>query len=71
VSVCLLTVSSELSRYRLFSIDSGEALRAALLAWLADEYADRIPVVAVKLGRNGIAKQILLARARRTLQSTI
>jgi len=33
---------------------------AALPRWLADEYADRIPVVPVKLGKNGIAKQIFL-----------
>ncbi|TCW77430.1 LysR family transcriptional regulator [Burkholderia sp. SRS-46] len=33
---------------------------AALPRWLADEYADRIPVTPVKLGRNGIAKQIFL-----------
>jgi LysR family transcriptional regulator, regulator for metE and metH len=28
--------------------------------WLADEYADRMPVASVKLGRDGIAKQIFL-----------
>jgi LysR family transcriptional regulator, regulator for metE and metH len=33
---------------------------AALPRWLADEYADRIPVVPLKLGRDGIAKQIFL-----------
>ncbi|MBN3819478.1 LysR family transcriptional regulator [Paraburkholderia sp. Se-20369] len=33
---------------------------AALPRWLADEYADRIPVTPIKLGRNGIAKQIFL-----------
>ncbi|KVN39241.1 LysR family transcriptional regulator [Burkholderia pyrrocinia] len=33
---------------------------AALPRWLADEYADRIPVTPVKLGRHGIAKQIFL-----------
>jgi len=33
---------------------------AALPRWLADEYADRMPVVSVKLGRHGIAKQIFL-----------
>ena len=33
---------------------------AALPRWLADEYADRIPVTPVKLGRDGIAKQIFL-----------
>ena len=33
---------------------------AALPRWLAEEYADRMPVVSVKLGRDGIAKQIFL-----------
>ncbi|WP_414444720.1 LysR family transcriptional regulator [Burkholderia sp. 22PA0106] len=33
---------------------------AALPRWLAEEYADRVPVVPVKLGKNGIAKQIFL-----------
>ncbi|MGU7785132.1 LysR family transcriptional regulator [Burkholderia sp. PU8-34] len=33
---------------------------AALPRWLADEYADRIPVTPVKLGKQGIAKQIFL-----------
>nr|WP_231937931.1 hypothetical protein [Burkholderia lata] len=33
---------------------------AALPRWLADEYADRMPVVPVKLGKKGIAKQIFL-----------
>ncbi|QCP53446.1 LysR family transcriptional regulator [Trinickia violacea] len=33
---------------------------AALPRWLADEYADRMPVTSVKLGREGIAKQIFL-----------
>ncbi|WP_179403198.1 LysR substrate-binding domain-containing protein [Burkholderia guangdongensis] len=33
---------------------------AALPKWLADEYADRIPVEPVKLGKGGIAKQIFL-----------
>ncbi|MGU7772755.1 LysR family transcriptional regulator [Burkholderia sp. MR1-5-21] len=33
---------------------------AALPRWLADEYADRIPVTPVKLGKHGIAKQIFL-----------
>jgi LysR family transcriptional regulator, regulator for metE and metH len=33
---------------------------AALPRWLADEYADRMPVVPVKLGNQGIAKQIFL-----------
>lgn len=33
---------------------------AALPRWLADEYADRMPVTSVKLGKTGIAKQIFL-----------
>lgn len=33
---------------------------AALPRWLADEYADRIPVVPIQLGKAGIAKQIFL-----------
>ncbi|KVE31219.1 LysR substrate-binding domain-containing protein [Burkholderia sp. TSV86] len=33
---------------------------AALPRWLADEYSDRMPVVPVKLGKGGIAKQIFL-----------
>jgi LysR family transcriptional regulator for metE and metH len=33
---------------------------AALPRWLADEYAERMPVVSVKLGMKGIAKQIFL-----------
>ncbi|MGV2290038.1 LysR family transcriptional regulator [Trinickia sp. YCB016] len=33
---------------------------AALPRWLADEYADRMPVTSVKLGREGISKQIFL-----------
>jgi LysR family transcriptional regulator, regulator for metE and metH len=33
---------------------------AALPRWLAEEYADRMPVVSVKLGKDGIAKQIFL-----------
>ncbi|MGF6544581.1 DNA-binding transcriptional LysR family regulator [Paraburkholderia youngii] len=33
---------------------------AALPRWLAEEYADRMPVVSVKLGKAGIAKQIFL-----------
>ena len=33
---------------------------AALPRWLAEEYADRMPVASVKLGRDGIAKQIFL-----------
>ncbi|MCM2494095.1 LysR family transcriptional regulator [Burkholderia glumae] len=33
---------------------------AALPRWLAEEYAQRMPVAAVKLGKHGIAKQIFL-----------
>ncbi|RDU97406.1 LysR family transcriptional regulator [Trinickia dinghuensis] len=33
---------------------------AALPRWLAEEYADRMPLVSLKLGRSGIAKQIFL-----------
>ncbi|MFT4066938.1 LysR family transcriptional regulator [Paraburkholderia sp.] len=33
---------------------------AALPRWLADEYADRMPLVSLKLGRGGISKQIFL-----------
>ena len=33
---------------------------AALPRWLAEEYAEKMPVVPVKLGRHGIAKQIFL-----------
>lgn len=33
---------------------------AALPRWLAEEYADRMPVASVKLGKEGIAKQIFL-----------
>ncbi|WP_206957027.1 LysR family transcriptional regulator [Trinickia acidisoli] len=33
---------------------------AALPRWLAEEYADRMPLVSLKLGRGGIAKQIFL-----------
>ena len=33
---------------------------AALPRWLAQEYADRMPVVPLRLGRHGIAKQIFL-----------
>ena len=33
---------------------------AALPRWLAEEYAQKMPVVPVKLGRHGIAKQIFL-----------
>jgi len=33
---------------------------AALPRWLADEYSDRMPIAVVKLGRDGIAKQIFL-----------
>ena len=33
---------------------------AALPGWLVDEYAGRMPLTAVRLGRHGIAKQIHL-----------
>jgi LysR family transcriptional regulator for metE and metH len=33
---------------------------AALPRWLAEEYAAKMPVVPVRLGRHGIAKQIFL-----------
>ncbi|SAL71327.1 LysR family transcriptional regulator [Caballeronia cordobensis] len=33
---------------------------AALPRWLAEEYADRMPLAVLKLGRKGIAKQIFL-----------
>jgi LysR family transcriptional regulator, regulator for metE and metH len=33
---------------------------AALPRWLAEEYADKMPVVPLRLGRSGIAKQIFL-----------
>jgi LysR family transcriptional regulator, regulator for metE and metH len=33
---------------------------AALPKWLAEEYADRMPLATVKLGKSGIAKQIFL-----------
>ncbi|WP_091995083.1 LysR family transcriptional regulator [Paraburkholderia lycopersici] len=33
---------------------------AALPRWLAEEYADRMPLVVLKLGKEGIAKQIFL-----------
>ena len=33
---------------------------AALPRWLAEEYADKMPVVPLRLGRGGIAKQIFL-----------
>ena len=33
---------------------------AALPRWLAEEYADKMPVVPLRLGRTGIAKQIFL-----------
>ncbi|MBN3785395.1 LysR family transcriptional regulator [Burkholderia sp. Ac-20353] len=33
---------------------------AALPRWLAEEYADRMAITAVKLGKNGIAKRIFL-----------
>lgn len=38
---------------------------AALPRWLADEYADRMPVTSVKLGKTGIAKQIFLGKIGR------
>jgi LysR family transcriptional regulator, regulator for metE and metH len=33
---------------------------AALPRWLAEEYADRMPITPVKLGKKGIAKKIYL-----------
>jgi len=33
---------------------------AAMPRWLVDEYATRLPIAAVRLGRHGIAKQIHL-----------
>ena len=33
---------------------------AALPRWLVDEYADRVAIRAVRMGRQGIAKQIFL-----------
>jgi LysR family transcriptional regulator, regulator for metE and metH len=33
---------------------------AALPRWLAEEYADRMPLAVLKLGRKGIAKKIYL-----------
>ncbi|CAG9265291.1 LysR family transcriptional regulator [Paraburkholderia unamae] len=33
---------------------------AALPRWLAEEYAERMPIVSLKLGKQGIAKQIFL-----------
>jgi LysR family transcriptional regulator for metE and metH len=33
---------------------------AALPRWLAEEYAAKMPVVPLRLGRHGIAKQIFL-----------
>jgi LysR family transcriptional regulator for metE and metH len=41
---------------------------AALPRWLADEYADRMPVVSVKLGKHGIAKQIFLGTRETDLE---
>jgi hypothetical protein len=38
---------------------------AALPKWLAEEYADRMPLAIVKLGKQGIAKQIFLGTRRR------
>ena len=40
-------------------VESGRGV-AALPRWLVDEYAARMPVVPVRLGRHGIAKQIFL-----------
>lgn len=40
-------------------VESGRGV-AALPRWLAEEYADRMAVVPVKLGKTGIAKQIFL-----------
>jgi LysR family transcriptional regulator, regulator for metE and metH len=40
-------------------VESGRGV-AALPRWLADEYASRMRVVPVRLGRHGIAKQIFL-----------
>ena len=40
-------------------VESGRGV-AALPRWLADEYASRMNVVPVRLGRHGIAKQIFL-----------
>ncbi|MFT7337919.1 MAG: LysR family transcriptional regulator for metE and metH [Marinobacter maritimus] len=38
---------------------------AALPRWLVTEYSDRLAIVPVKLGKNGIAKQIFLGRRER------
>lgn len=40
-------------------VESGRGV-AALPRWLAEEYAERMDVTAVRLGKNGIAKQIYL-----------
>jgi LysR family transcriptional regulator, regulator for metE and metH len=40
-------------------VSSGRGV-AALPRWLAEEYAERMPVVALRLGARGIAKQIFL-----------
>ena len=40
-------------------VASGRGL-AALPRWLLKEYASRLPVVAVRLGKEGIDKQIFL-----------
>lgn len=40
-------------------VESGRGV-AALPRWLAEEYAEKMDVVAVRLGRQGIAKQIFL-----------
>jgi hypothetical protein len=52
---------------------SGEgvaALHCWLAGWLVEEYANKMNVVAVQLGRKGIAKQIFLVLARPTLKLT-
>lgn len=43
---------------------------AALPRWLVEEYASKMEVTPVRLGRRGLAKQIFQARARRTSAST-
>ncbi|MBN3783330.1 LysR family transcriptional regulator [Burkholderia sp. Ac-20345] len=51
--------SIETTDIMLQMVASGRGV-AALPRWLADEYVDRMPVVPVKLGKKGIAKQIFL-----------
>ncbi|KVF31523.1 LysR family transcriptional regulator [Burkholderia vietnamiensis] len=51
--------SIETTDIMLQMVASGRGV-AALPRWLADEYADRMPVVPVRLGKQGIAKQIFL-----------